>query len=135
MSSVTGRDLPDLIVLLEVVRAGSLTGAAKSLRTVQSNVTARIKSLETALGSALLKRHARGVRLTPAGEVALGLAQRTSAVLDDLRFTFGQGAAVGAARLRLGAIETVAASHLPALVTRFSRQHPHVDLSVQTGSS
>jgi DNA-binding transcriptional LysR family regulator len=132
---VDARDLPDLVVFLEVVRAGSLTRAAKSLHTVQSNVTARIKSLECALGTPLLKRHARGVRLTPAGEVALGFAQRTAAVLHDLRSTFGRGAHSHVAQLRLGAIETVAACHLPALVTGFSRQHPNVDVSVQTASS
>lgn len=127
-------NLPDLIVFLEVVRAGSLTRAAERLHTVQSNVTARIKSLEAAAGVALLARHARGVRPTPAGEAALLLAQRTDAVLDDLRFTFGKGSRQ-AAKLRLGAIETVAATHLPTLVAAFARQHPAVDVSVQTGSS
>jgi DNA-binding transcriptional LysR family regulator len=129
------RTLPDLIVFLEVVRAGSLTRAAERLHTVQSNVTARIKSLERAVGTPLLRRHARGVRPTPAGEAALALAQRTDAVLDDLRFTFGQGAGQRLVKLRLGAIETVAASHLPPVVAGFSRRHPHVDVSVQTGSS
>jgi LysR family transcriptional regulator, cell division regulator len=135
MAPVDPRTLPDLLVLLEVVRAGSLTRAAERLHTVQSNVTARMKSLERALGARLLERHARGVRPTPAGEAALALARRTDTVLDDLRFTFGQAAGKRAAKLRLGAIETVAASHLPALVSAFSRRHPNVDVSVQTGSS
>jgi DNA-binding transcriptional LysR family regulator len=132
---VDARSLPDLIVFLEVVRAGTLTRAAERLHTVQSNVTARIKSLERALGAPLLKRHARGARPTPAGEAALALALRTDAVLDDLRFTFGQGAPLRPVKLRLGAIETVAATHLPALASGFSQQHAQVDLSVQTGSS
>jgi DNA-binding transcriptional LysR family regulator len=127
-------NLPDLIVLLEVVRAGSLTRAAERLCMVQSNVTARIKSLERAAGVPLLVRHARGVKPTTAGEAALKLAQRTNAVLDDLRFTFGQSQRT-AAKLRLGAIETVAATHLPAVVSSFGAQHPNVDVSVQTGSS
>jgi DNA-binding transcriptional LysR family regulator len=127
-------NLPDLIVFLEVVRAGSLTRAAKRLHTVQSNVTARIKSLERAAGVPLLVRHARGVKPTPAGEAALKLAQRTDGVLDDLRFTFGQGQRT-VAKLRLGAIETVAATHLPEVVSGFAAQHPNVDVSVQTGSS
>jgi LysR family transcriptional regulator, cell division regulator len=129
------RTLPDLIVFLEVVRAGSLTRAAERLHTVQSNVTARIKSLERAVGAPLLRRHARGVRPTPAGEAALMLAQRTDAVLDDLRFTFGRDTGKRTVKVRLGAIETVAAVHLPALVASFARQHPNVDLSVQAGSS
>jgi DNA-binding transcriptional LysR family regulator len=129
------RDLPDLIVFLEAARAGSLTSAAKTLHTVQSNVTARVKSLERALGTPLLKRHARGVRLTPAGEVVFQLAERTAAVLDDLRDAFGQPTAAGGAKLRLGAIETVAACHLPALVSGYCRKRPHLDVSVETGSS
>jgi LysR family transcriptional regulator, cell division regulator len=132
---VDPRVLPDLLVFLEVVRSGSLTRAAERLHTVQPNVTARIKSLERAVGAALLVRHARGVRPTPAGEVALALAQRTSTVLDDLRFSFGQGARKTVVKLRLGAIETVAASHLPRLVSAFARRHPQVDVSVQAGSS
>src|SRR4051812_25819209 len=119
MAAVEAWNLPDLIVFMEVVRAGSLTGAAARLHTVQSNVTARIKSLERAVGVPLLVRHARGVKPTPAGEAALAFARRTDAVLDEMRFTFGHGARA-AARLRLGAIETVAATHLPAVVAAFA---------------
>ena len=127
--------LPDLVVFLEVVRAGSLTKAAERLHTVQSNVTARIKQLERATGTALLKRHARGIRLTPAGESALALALRVDAVMDDLRLTFDRAAPHSAGKLRLGSIETTAASHLPAVVARFAREHPGVEVSVETGSS
>ncbi len=135
MAAVNFRDLPDLIVFLEAARAGSLTSAAKTLHTVQSNVTARVKSLERALGTPLLTRHARGVRLTPAGEVVFQLAERTAAVLDDLREAFGQATAASGAKLRLGAIETVAACHLPALVSGYCRKRPNLDVSVETGSS
>ena len=127
--------LPDLLVFLEVARAGSITGAASRLNTVQSNVTARIKKLETTLHASLLKRQARGIKLTPSGEAALTVALRLNAVLNDLRFTFGQSQAPRRAKLRLGAIETVAASQLPALVSRFSRAYPQVEIAMQTGSS
>jgi DNA-binding transcriptional LysR family regulator len=127
--------LPDLLVFLEVVRSGSITRAAQRLNTVQSNVTARILKLEEALAVPLLKRHARGVKATPAGEAAAQLAQRLDAVLDDVRFTFGSGATHGSSKLRVGAIETVLASHLPAIIAAFSRQHPKIDVSLRTGSS
>ena len=60
--------LPDVLVFLNVVRSGSITRAAQRLNMVQSNVTARIKKLEYALGVTLLRRHARGVKLTGGGE-------------------------------------------------------------------
>ena len=127
--------LPDVLVFLAVVRSGSITKAAHQLNTVQSNVTARIKKLEEAFGVPLLSRHARGVRLTSGGEAVLPMALRLDALLNDLRFAFGRRMPEREAKLRLGAIETVAAVHLPRLVSQFLRHSPHVDISVQAGSS
>jgi DNA-binding transcriptional LysR family regulator len=59
-------DISDLKVFEAVVRLGSMSQAAKELHTVQSNVTARIQSLEATLGVPLFHRHSRGVRPTPA---------------------------------------------------------------------
>ena len=127
--------LPDVLVFLKVVRSGSITKAANQLNTVQSNVTARIKKLEEALGVPLLSRHARGVKLTGGGEAVLPLALRLDALLNDLGYAFGRQMPVREAKLRLGAIETVAAVQLPRLVSEFLRVSPHVDISVQSGSS
>lgn len=127
--------LPDLIIFLEIVRAGSLTKAAQRLNTVQSNLTARLKQLEKATGTALLQRHARGIKPTPAGEALLELALRAETIMKDLHVTFDQGAPFAASKLRLGSIETAAASHLPARVARFNREFPATDVSVETGSS
>jgi LysR family transcriptional regulator, cell division regulator len=127
--------LPDVLVFLNVVRCGSITKAAQRLNMVQSNVTARIKKLEEALGVPLLRRHARGVRLTGGGETFLPMAIRLDAVLNDLGYAFGRGKPIKEASLRVGAIETVAAVQLPGLVSGFLGKSPHVDVSVQVGSS
>jgi DNA-binding transcriptional LysR family regulator len=127
--------LPDVLVFLHVVRCGSITKAANRLNMVQSNVTARIKKLEDALGVTLLRRHARGVKLSSGGETVLPMAMRLDAVLNDLGYAFGRGKPAKEASLRVGAIETVAAVHLPGLVSRFLEKSPHVDLSVHVGSS
>src|SRR5882672_3563762 len=128
------RDLPDLIVFLEVVRAGSLTRAAGRLHTVQSNVTARIKNLERATGVPLLRRHARGVTPTAAGETVLELARRADALLEELRFTFGRSRSKNLT-LRIGAIETVAASRMPAVMSEIGRRHDGLHVTLQSGSS
>jgi DNA-binding transcriptional LysR family regulator len=127
--------LPDVLVFLNVVRSGSITKAANQLNTVQSNVTARIQKLEEALGVPLLSRHARGVRLTSGGEAVLPIALRLDTLLNDLGFAFGRQMPMKEAKLRLGAIETVAAVQLPRLVSQFLTKSPHVDISIQTGSS
>ena len=135
MASMDPHLLPDVLVFLNVVRSGSITKAANHLHTVQSNVTARIKKLEDALGLPLLSRHARGVKLTSGGEAVLPMALRLDALLNDIGYAFGRRVPVKEAKLRLGAIETVAAVQLPRLVSQFLRDSPHVDISVQTGSS
>lgn len=55
-------------------RAGSVTGAARSLRLAPSTVSAQIKELEGSLGQALFRRRGRGLVLTEAGQVVLGHA-------------------------------------------------------------
>jgi DNA-binding transcriptional LysR family regulator len=127
--------LPDVLVFLNVVRSGSITKAARQLNTVQSNVTARIKKLEEVLGVPLLSRHARGVRLTSGGDAVLPIALRLDALLNDLGYAFGRQMPLREAKLRLGAIETVAAVQLPRLVSQFLTKSPHVDISIQAGSS
>jgi DNA-binding transcriptional LysR family regulator len=51
------------------------------------------------------------------------------------RLTFGGDRRTSIVKLRLGAIETVAARHLPVVVAAFVRRHANVDVSIQTGSS
>jgi len=62
----TPADISDLKIFETVARCGGMKHAAAELNTVQSNVTARIKTLETDIGCALFERHSRGVSLMPA---------------------------------------------------------------------
>jgi LysR family transcriptional regulator, cell division regulator len=127
--------LPDILVFLNVARLGSISKAADRLNMVQPNVSARMQKLEQAVGVTLLRRHARGVKLTGGGEALLPLALRLDALLSDLAYAFGGANAAGKAKLRLGAIETVAAVQLPALVSEFLAKSARVDVTVQIGSS
>ena len=67
-------DAADLRVFQSVALTGSMNKAALELNTVQSNVTARIKSLEDEVGFALFERTHRGVTLTAAGRRLLPFA-------------------------------------------------------------
>jgi DNA-binding transcriptional LysR family regulator len=76
-------DVTDLKVVDAVARHGSMNKAASELNTVQSNVSARIRSLEDELGVSLFQRSARGVQVTPAGRRILPFAARLSRLLSD----------------------------------------------------
>src|SRR5688572_24281196 len=73
-------DTTALATFLAVARHGSVTAAALELHTVQSNVTARLKLLETDLDATLFLRHSRGVTLTVAGQRLVTYAQRFTAL-------------------------------------------------------
>jgi LysR family transcriptional regulator, cell division regulator len=127
--------LIDLPVFLEVVRHGNMTKAAAALNTVQSNVTARIKHLEEQLGTTLMVRSRRKFRLTPDGEALMPFALRLEELCRDVHTHYGHDDGSQAGSLRIGAIETFAASHLVGLIAAFTARHPAVDISVQTGGT
>ena len=65
----------DLRVFLAVARAGSLSGAARSLGVNHSTVFRRIAGLEETLDVRLFERLPNGYALTPAGEETLGIVE------------------------------------------------------------
>lgn len=66
--------LDGLSVLVEVVRQGSLTGAAAALGVRPPAISYRIKRLEARIGTPLLVRTTRSLRLTDAGRALLDRA-------------------------------------------------------------
>lgn len=117
-----------------VVEEGGILAASRKLNTVQSNVTSRIRRLEEELGAELFFRKGRGLELAPSGRVLLDYARRmlllerqTSAAVRQV------GEAVG--ELRIGAMETFAALHLPNALKAVRAEHPRLELRVRTDTS
>lgn len=124
-------DLDDLHIFRTVVHSGGITPAARQLHRVQSNVTTRIRQLEESLGVSLFLREGRRLQLAPAGEVLLGYADRLLALAEEARTAVADGAPRGS--LRLGSMESTAATRLPSILARFHAAHPAVKLELQTG--
>jgi len=66
-------------------RAGSVRRAAEILSITPSSLNRRIQSLEEELSTPLFERHARGVRLNPAGEQAVHLFRKHIAEVEELK--------------------------------------------------
>ncbi|OBR64315.1 LysR family transcriptional regulator [Paenibacillus oryzae] len=124
----------DLRIFRCVAQEGNMTKAAERLGYVQSNVTARIRQLETELGTALFIRHNRGMTLTPAGELLLTYAVKTIGILDEAVQAL-QATDQPSGPLRIGSTQTAAAVRLPKLFSQYYNTHPHVSLSLSTGNS
>ena len=127
--------LPQIEAFLEVARRQNLSRAAEALFVSQPTLTARLQSLEAALGERLFVRTRRGMRLTEAGDAFLPYAEHAVAALADGRERLAELRRGVAGRLVLGAPPTVSTYTLPALLARFSAEHPGVRLAVKTGTS
>jgi DNA-binding transcriptional LysR family regulator len=127
--------LPQIEAFLEVARRQNLSRAAEALFVSQPTLTARLQSLEAALGEQLFVRTRRGMRLTEAGETFLPFAEHAVRALADGRERLDELRHGMAGRLVLGAPPTVSTYALPALLARFSAAHPAVRLAIKTGTS
>ena len=126
-------DLAALAIFRAVVRENGVTRAAAKLNRVQSNVTTRIKQLEEELGAALFVRDGRRLVLTPAGHTLLPYAERLLALADEARDAVREDTPRG--RLRLGTMESTAASRLPTILAHYHHAWPDVSLELLTGTT
>ncbi len=126
-------NLNDLNIFATAAHLGSLSKAAKSLATVQSNVTGRIRLLEEELGAQLFHRRHNGVSLTTKGRELLPYAQQVTALLQKAKETVSQQRAVGGT-LRIGSIQSTASARLPEMLKRYVARYEQVDIVVDTGT-
>lgn len=117
-----------------VVEEGGILAASRKLNTVQSNVTNRIRRLEEELGAELFFRKGRGLELAPSGRVLLDYTQRML-LLERQTSQAVRQVGESAGELRIGAMETFTALHLPAALKVVRSLHPGLVLRVQTDTS
>jgi DNA-binding transcriptional LysR family regulator len=127
-------DLHDLNVFATAARLGSVTKAAKSLSTVQSNVTARIRLLERELDVQLFDRTHRGITLTPKGQQLLPYAQEMLTLAENARAAVTSPTDVRGV-LRIGSLQSTASARLPTVLKAYAIRHNRVDIGVETGTS
>ncbi|MBH9348786.1 LysR family transcriptional regulator [Pseudomonas aeruginosa] len=126
-------DLSSLEIFRAVAHEASVTRAAQRLQRAQSNVTTRIRQLEEDLGVELFLRDGKRMSLTERGSEFLAYAEQLLALADEARQSMPPAAPGG--RLRLGSMESTAASRLPALLASYHKACPRVALEVSTGTS
>lgn len=124
-----------LLNFMAVVRKGSIRAAAAELDIAQSAISRQLQALEHELGTPILERNTRGIRLTPAGEIlyahgqnALFKTERFHSELDAFR-GFQSG------HVAFSAVESLASHLLPRIVSAFSRKYPEVTLSVTVATT
>lgn len=113
---------------------GSVAAAAAALNVSQPTVSAALQKLEASLGGQLLIRHhAQGVSLTPAGRRLLVEARNLLNHAGELQRLVEPEGATLSGELSVGAFATLAATFMPALIESFREAHGGVDLSLSEG--
>lgn len=116
----------DLRLFLAVHEAGSLSGAARSLRLGQPTLSRRIAELEEAVGEPLFERQNHGVTLTPAGQKLLPAAQGMAEWASEAASSVSKRAHLPEGKVRIAAPPGIAHNLLVPLAEKMRRAHPQI---------
>jgi DNA-binding transcriptional LysR family regulator len=129
-------ELRHLRYFIAVAEHRHITRAAAQLGIQQPPLTQQIQALERELGVSLLRRHARGVELTPAGESFLADALDILQMVDRAVEAAGQTARGQRGRVRIGMTNSTPFHPLlPRVIRAFRETAPNVVLTLQEGGT
>jgi len=124
-------DLTDLRCFLMVADELHFGRAARRMEILPATLGRRLAALEDRLGTALIHRTTRSVSLSQAGQDLLPQARDLVAAADALEARARNLGRDGAARLRIGAIDSAAAGLLPQLLPIYRAEAPGVQISIE----
>jgi DNA-binding transcriptional LysR family regulator len=122
-----------LRAFVAVAETGSFTNAAQIVGRSQSAVSQKIGRLEDLLEQRIFDRTSRSLSLTRSGEHLFVAARKMIEFNDSVMKQIREPLKV--VKLRLGISEDFIPGQLPALLARFNRLYPMVDLDLMTGLS
>ncbi|QXJ25533.1 LysR family transcriptional regulator [Actinomadura graeca] len=121
-------ELRQLRTFEAVAEHGTVTDAANALGLAPSSVSEQIRALERSLDVALFDRGPTGMRPTAAGERLRGWAGRLLLQAEQARRDVGGTWPA----VRLGALETIAATHVPGVLARLAERRPGLRVEVRS---
>ena len=128
-------ELRGIQYFLQIADEGSITRTAHKLGVTQPALTRHVQQLEAELGTQLLLRLPRGVRLTTSGRDFLEYARRIVLEVDRAREHVHGVAETPRGRVVVGTSPTLAPLLLPGCITRARQQCPLITLQVMEGFS
>ena len=114
---------------------GHFGRAADACAISQPALSMRIKELEEELGTPLVERGPRQLRLTPFGEDFVAKAREVLRGVDELGDLARAAKGRLAGRLRIGVIPTIAPYLLPRLAPEAHRRYPELRLMLREGQT
>lgn len=126
MTRDTDLDLQSLRVVRAIAEHGTISAAARAIGYSQPAVSRQLRRAEQRLGTPLLVKAGRGVRLTESGRVLARHALAVTAALDAAGSELAELASGRLGTLRLAAFPTASSTIVPRLLAALREQHPGI---------
>lgn len=120
----------DLAFFVAVVKAGSLTAAARELDVTTPAVSKRLAALEARLGVRLLNRTTRRLSATHEGDVYLEQARHILGEIEDLERRVSSSRAAPQGLLRVNAPLGFGRTHIGPAVSEFAKRFADVEVQL-----
>lgn len=128
-------DLVSLFLFTRIVRHGSISKGAEAAHLAVAAASRRVADLEEAVGTALLARHSRGVRVTQAGETLYRHALKVLGAVEALASDMADYEAGLSGVVRLWANTSAVTEFLPADLAAFTQLNPGIRLDMEEAAS
>lgn len=127
--------LGQLRYFVALADTGSFTRAAAVTHVAQPSLSQQIRALEAELGGELVERHARGIRLTPAGTAFLPEARAAVDASDRARDAAMQELGRTPRTIDIVTVRSLAMTVVPQTIERWYRKHPEFLIRLHEYSS
>ena len=128
-------NMNQLKIFHSVARLLNFTRASEELHLTQPGISKHIKSLEEYYGTRLFDRLGKKVVLTQAGEILYRATTGLFDLLKESRSRIDDLEGLAGGKLSIGGSVTIATYILPGMLTRFRKNAPGVEITVDTAFS
>ncbi|MEM8593663.1 MAG: LysR family transcriptional regulator [Pseudomonadota bacterium] len=124
-------NMQGLILFAHIYRQGSLSGAAQLLGISRSSVSKQLAALEHRIGSRLLHRSTRRIRLTDVGRHVLEEAHQVELALQRIEQVSERAQTKVSGHLNVTCASAQGREHLIPLLSAFYARYPDITVNVQ----
>ncbi|HEY9852928.1 MAG TPA: LysR substrate-binding domain-containing protein [Leptolyngbyaceae cyanobacterium] len=115
-------------VFLEVARHLSFTAASDTLNLTQPAVSAKIKSLETEIGTSLFYRSGKRVQLTEVGQFLFKEGQKLIEIENQLRHKIEEIKQGKNSQIKIGCTASISEGWVPPLIFQYRQKYPDIQI-------
>jgi DNA-binding transcriptional LysR family regulator len=134
-AGVVADEIAELQLFVQIVKAGNLSAAARTLNSSPAAMSRGLSALESRLGVRLVTRTSRSFELTEEGQL---FYNRCARIMTDISEAEAEASSKGAAvkgMLRIGAPMELGRHLIAPLITEFRREFPEVQVHLMLSDS